>query len=273
MKQQPKIKACPNVLQLAERRVLTLKARRCFNNKNMKKVLQILMAFLMLIPVACKKDKLNTNLIAYYKFDGTLNDETKNENSGISHGISFGSDRSGNPNSALYLDSTSYVAIPYNDNFNLSSKTFTLATWIYPVKTKSTYVISKEGQLDANGNLCQGGGPYSLDIFPGTLRTVIYGYDISNYLVLEGKTLIKENEWQHIAVTMEGRLVKLYLNGQVDAEGNFNSDLQISNGNVNIGTSKWAHPYAAFMGKIDNVRIYNKTLSSEQIKELYDNYE
>jgi hypothetical protein len=239
----------------------------------MKKYFIYLLASIVIISTSCKKHKLKTDLIAYYKFDGTVNDESENNHNGIPNGTSFSSDKSGNADKALYLDGSSYLEIPYTKDLDLTKMSFTIAAWIYPERTSGCYIITKEGQLDPNGNLSSGGGPYSLDIFPGTLRAVIYGYDVNTNIILEGKTPIKEKEWQHIAITMSGRSITLYYNGQVETTGSFSGGIQTTNGNVYIGTYKWVHPNAAFKGKIDNVRIYSKPLKSKLIKELYDENE
>ena len=75
------------------------------------------------------------------------------------------------------------------------------------------------------------------------------------------------NTWYHILVTRSGSNFIYYVNGVQKATTSSNLDIRTTE-NLTIG-SKGASKY--FNGSIDEVRIYNRALSAEEIKELYIN--
>jgi len=82
--------------------------------------------------------------------------------------------------------------------------------------------------------------------------------------------VIEPNVWYHACFTHDGSKLKLYVNGilvnTVDAIGN----IYLNNINVEIGKVAGL-PTGYFNGIIDEVLIYNRALSEEEIKKLYYN--
>ncbi|MFH1371817.1 MAG: LamG domain-containing protein [Planctomycetota bacterium] len=76
------------------------------------------------------------------------------------------------------------------------------------------------------------------------------------------------NQWYHIVGTYDGSTIALYVNG---APVNSNpKTLSIGNNNmpVCIGSRLSENSYK---GIADDVRIYNRALTSEEVEELYEN--
>ncbi len=83
------------------------------------------------------------------------------------------------------------------------------------------------------------------------------------------ETVIEDSVWYFIAGTWDGTTSKIYINGVLEHEiyppaiiGNYNSDLY-------IGTYGSKISQYSINGVIDDVRIYNRALSSEEIETLY----
>lgn len=77
------------------------------------------------------------------------------------------------------------------------------------------------------------------------------------------------NEWTHVAVTLEGNTGKLYVNGEVVTTSDqmtFNPK-ELATTDAYLGKSRYAaDPY--LNGSLDEVNVYNKALTDEEIKEL-----
>jgi len=239
--------------------------------------------FLSLISfaVGCKKDPpvdpyvLPTpdhDPVAHYTFDGNTNDLSQYANNGSSFNAIMCPDSFGRGDSASYFNAQAYIEIPDNNILDIQTNKLTVSTWIKPLSTSGTYIVQKANYVNNQEQITEGGGPYSLDIFPGKARAVIYTND-NNPLILTGATLIKANTWQHLALTWDGYNANLYYNGHLEASGIFSKPILVTNGNLYIGAYKFVYPGAAFSGTIDNVRIYNRCLSMEEIQSLYSNYE
>jgi len=70
-----------------------------------------------------------------------------------------------------------------------------------------------------------------------------------------------EDDWTQITLSQQGNLSNLYVNGQQQGSSNF-SAINL-NGTIHLGDY--------FNGSIDEIYIYNRSLSPEQISTLYDN--
>jgi hypothetical protein len=87
-----------------------------------------------------------------------------------------------------------------------------------------------------------------------------------------GNTGVDDNRWHHVAATFDGRMVHCYVDGvekshRAGKAGPVNKcgwDLCIGNSVVDYG---WGE-LMAFDGLIDEVRIYNRALSTDEIKAL-----
>jgi hypothetical protein len=101
------------------------------------------------------------------------------------------------------------------------------------------------------------------------IKFYIYNTD-SNQQTVTSSTVLNANQWYHIAVTLTTSDVKIYINGVEDTTAsstystiqNDGADLQIGRRGKNTG-----HNY--FNGSIDQVRIFSKALSSDEVATLY----
>ncbi|MBN1559481.1 LamG domain-containing protein, partial [candidate division KSB1 bacterium] len=80
---------------------------------------------------------------------------------------------------------------------------------------------------------------------------------------------IDENTWYHAVIIVDSRFTKAYVNGQYVNSVQFVNHHSI-NGfpNAFIGTSRNIDTYF-FGGSIDDIRIYNYTLSHEEVQTLF----
>ena len=85
-------------------------------------------------------------------------------------------------------------------------------------------------------------------------------------------SFIQPNQWQLITVVKTGTLVTMYRNGVKYTVNNDKtltiSDVQNSAAPLIIGRENVA-PNGAFNGYLDDVRVYNRSLSASEIYEMY----
>ena len=82
----------------------------------------------------------------------------------------------------------------------------------------------------------------------------------------EGNTLISNNAWYHITATYDGTHTRIYLNGEYD--GGEARVVNTPSGTIKIGNR--ANDVHTFNGFIDDVCVYNRALTSEEIKLIYN---
>ena len=87
---------------------------------------------------------------------------------------------------------------------------------------------------------------------------------------INGDAVLPTGQWTHVAVTLNGSVGVLYVDG---VEVGRNESMTISADSLGtttqnyIGESQWSDPY--LNGRVDDFRIYNGVLTSSQIAELY----
>ena|GEM_PF-6301192 len=153
-----------------------------------------------------------------------------------------------------------YVIAPHN-NIPTGNAPRSISVWIKPSLPASDYdaVVSLGTKASTPNHLFE-----VLVKSDGT----IYLHDWGSLSPSLGT--VTANTWHHIVITFDGTTAKGYLDGSqtMTWTKTFNTDIS----DVLIGRSMHNFPtnYRNFAGAIDEVAIYNKTLSSEDVSNLYN---
>ena len=172
--------------------------------------------------------------------DGTLTNGPARAPGKIGQGLSF-------DGSNDYVESTSNVLDP-------TSGPLTASAWFKTNSITTNQVII--AQLDGTGT---GRGWLSIN------STGVISSNLGNTVTL-GTTALKTNTWYHAVVTKLSGVVTLYLDGQND--GSAARTIESATGVTRIGIGKTG--LNPFNGLIDEVRVYNRVLSADEIKRLYN---
>ncbi|MDQ3099206.1 MAG: DUF2341 domain-containing protein [bacterium] len=213
-------------------------------------------------------DTLSSGLVGYWKMD---------ENTGTSTADSSGNNFTGTlTNGPTWTGGkfgTSSVSFdggagPNADVIDLGDQTafelttFTISGWIYRAGACqfTNCPIFSKGMSTNTG--------YSLELSDSS------GYkarlSIKDGLqAVTGTTTINTNTWYHVAASIDGKTVKVYVNGILETEAvqtqipNFTTETaKIGNRNTNVDLTH--------NGRLDDIRIYNRALSVSEISSLYD---
>jgi hypothetical protein len=108
--------------------------------------------------------------------------------------------------------------------------------------------------VDSNGKLMYGNGDGSVD------RTI------------NGNTTVTTNNWVHACVTRvkSSGAVAIYVNGVLDKSGTGGTTSLMGNPNARIGYGYDGPNPKYWNGTIDDVRIYNRALSGQEVQTLYN---
>jgi hypothetical protein len=87
---------------------------------------------------------------------------------------------------------------------------------------------------------------------------------------LRASGVVNNLNWNHVAATYDDNKMIIYVNGQEQASQNASGNIEYTGnqfiiGNISTGSSE------SFNGKIDELKIFDKALTSQQISALYDN--
>jgi hypothetical protein len=101
-------------------------------------------------------------------------------------------------------------------------------------------------------------------------RTVFYNYASgTNYPYYNSTLKVPLNEWSHVVLVHDysSQNVRIYINGVLDINVAGGPVVSISNKTSKIGRYAATFP---FQGSLDEVRIYDRVLSSGEVQSLYD---
>ena len=207
---------------------------------------------------------IENGLIAYWSFDRC---DYIDEISSL-EGIGYGNLKcvDGIIGKAYYFDGEhSYIEVKGNDEINNLSQ-FTISLWINSDVSVNEYmdILSKDGECYNRQFLIN----QHFD------RIRVHVGDNGWFLYYDGEKKIEENKWYHIVEIYDGNRLLLYINGQIDgpfelhqvAGGVNSSDEPIRIGG---GAPIGCPPYW-FHGIIDEIRIYNRAISLDEIQELFN---
>jgi len=92
----------------------------------------------------------------------------------------------------------------------------------------------------------------------------------SGSVVIDSATVLQTNLWYHVAMTYDGSVFKLYVNGALDAQHAASGTIVVTTEPVRIGggADGGCAPYY-FNGILDEAAIYNRALSSNEIAAIY----
>ncbi len=207
---------------------------------------------------------VNTGLAAYYKFDGDLKDSSGNGNNGTMEGsgITFVDAKFGK---GAKFDGASYITVADSDSQDLDNQ-FSIVAWIYKEKSATNFapVIAK-GEND----YADISTPYALYYDYNGMRPLLrQATDVVLEEMYITELLQSNQRWHQLAVTKNGKSVNFYIDGVLsgtqicEAERLFASD-----GKLYIGASV-VDFNAYFKGVMDDLRIYNRALSNDEIKAI-----
>jgi hypothetical protein len=209
-----------------------------------------------------------SGLVAFYPFNGNANDASGNNLHGTVSGASPGIDRFGNANKAYTFDGTDDFINMGNPAALQLNNTVTFSCWVNIVAFKTQFIFTKIF-FDPNqgGNPAKGYAIYQNAFGNGTpsFSEVIYSSSglASSYV---GET-ITTGTWIFVTLVIEQSSWKFYQNGVLinDVPGtNLLDDGTL--GDLNIGRYSGGFN---FDGRIDDVTIYNRALTANEVTQLY----
>jgi hypothetical protein len=216
-------------------------------------------------------------LVAYYPFNGNANDEGGNENHGVVYGATLTENRFGNPASAYSFDGNDYINIGQLPQLN-NANGITVSCWIF--KTSSNRVEGfvgkwRSSQFSDNVFLLYNGEQSYLNNGSFVVQTQTSSQ--LNHPWATGVGSVQEHSWVHITgvwSNIDGQSA-LFKNGMAESYSVQESSInQLLNTNTAfpavIGNwgNQWGSNYY-MRGKIDDVRIFNRALTEEEIQALY----
>ena len=217
------------------------------------------------IPSYVPKD----GLVGYWPFNGNANDESGNGNNGTVSGATLTADRNGKANSSYSFDgSSSYINIPNSSSLQFNGG-LTISTWLNASIIASS--ISNTGYILSKG--ADGGTPYSWTSILDDSYCSLQIWNDNNLNtsvdIMQKDYPILTNKWYNVIYTFDGVNAKAYINSQLVKTISSPYSIFSNAYDLKFGRRHTSgNPYF-FNGQLDDIAIYNRALTEQEITALY----
>ena len=211
-----------------------------------------------------------SNMISWWPGDGNALDIQDNNDGTLNGDATFAAGKVGQ---AFSLDgSGDFVEVANESNFDFADSKFAVDGWFKTFESgKRQMIVTKAGftsgfswqvEIATNNKLVTG-------LFQGTNGL--------NVIVKQSTNTLNDGAWHHFAVNFDNKdpeSATLYIDGVLD--DNLVSDVTrsrtvvISNEPVIIGARNIAAPQLFFNGLIDEVEIFDRFLTAQEIQDIFD---
>lgn len=207
-------------------------------------------------------------LVDYYPFNGNANDAV-GSNNGTVEGAILTSDRFNDPNSAYYFNGSSLaIGLPPATFNNLTAGTIT--SWIeLDTNTQETVFAKQHPGYNSYGIFTVGYYSTSGGGIASGQAGKLYFHAYNGATVVSSSTLVSTGTWHHVAVAFSSTSCNLYIDGVLSGSGSGNFSIPYDTSAI-TSIGDWGGDVAIGMtGKINDFRIFNRALASNEVAQLY----
>jgi len=224
-----------------------------------------------------------SGLVGYWEFDentGNIASDSALDNDGTINGAAW---TSGVLGGALSFNGTSdYILVPDADDLDpVTTQEITITAWIkmptYQASGNRVFtILAKLGNGYDLGNYTFNVANQYETAVEGRVSFQVYSPPPVYWQTAYSYSSIPLNQWVHVAVTHDlNQNTKFYINGVLEPAHPYSmlisQNIINSSDPVSIG---WQMMYSGyFNGQIDNLRLYNKALTSTEIQLLASSYQ
>ena len=219
---------------------------------------------------------LDKGLLNYYPFNGNAKDESGNKNDGKVKGATLTPDRHGKKDSAYQFDGKDDSLLLEKPVFQRGFSSYTISCWVLvDEKHQPNATII----TDRHGSSCN--YKYWIRLGEGekvaSLVWAMFDESVGSTGV-DGNKILSPGIWYSVTYVFDSEkgVMKMFLNGKKEGEA-VNKEIWSRTANPTYigclhGCQKYGAkaPVAFWAGCIDDVRFYNRALSEQEIKSLYD---
>ncbi len=205
-------------------------------------------------------------LVAFYPFNGNANDESGTGHDGEAIHVTAARDRFGRTARAFQFNGSSSAVRVSGTLLNLGQDEYTICEWFNPA---STNAFQQE----------------LFNTIPHTGIGISYHYSLYNNISLwlgtgtpgswtyaqgqGAKRDYRTNTWYFLVLKKQGGRYDLYINNQLDQSVELTNRFDCAAG-ARFGSIEIPQTLEFFRGALDDLRVYDRALSPEEMTELYD---
>jgi hypothetical protein len=227
------------------------------------KIIIVLAVLFSALPVY---GSLTDGLVAYWNFDETSG-ETAIDSAGTNNGTLYGDATrvSGILNGGLRFSGNGYVNVPSSSSLNINGNAITISVWYKP--STSNVFTNSNSQM-----VCKwydGESSYSLGYSSGSNQIWLAIDATNNANAYSSISVDIVNQWYHIVGVYDGTQQIVYVDKIAGTPVANSGNIDITSRSLRISGYSSGSGYSPLNGTIDDVRIYNRALSADEVAQLY----
>jgi len=204
------------------------------------------------------------HLVAHYLFNGNANDSSGFGNHGIVNGAQLAADRFDKPNSAFFFDGQDdNVTIASTSALNFRNA-ISVNFWM-----RIDEFFEREAYPISHGNW---ENRWKISVTNQKIRWTVKTDTTANTGIkdLDSETILQLGKYYNVCTVYDGLRFEIYIDGDLNSAGEWGGRILQTPLDLLIGQAIPGNANYNFKGIIDDIQIYNKGLSSDEIRELYD---
>ena len=238
---------------------------------NKTKWVAILALFGFLLTTTIAQTFITNGLVAYYPFNGNANDASGRANNGTVYNAALAADRFGNANASYVFNGVNtYISVTNNTAISSFSNAMTISCW---------FTVSNNVAHDWVGVVCKMPASTLAANDGFGIRTTFLGYTNGQGYIFSDfgggsdtqyfQTWVTNGTvWYQCVAVALSNTTSLYLNGQLVVQGTNSGNLNATYP-LTIGGQNGTFNGRVHRGEIDDVRIYNRALSVNEVAQLF----
>jgi uncharacterized repeat protein (TIGR01451 family) len=231
--------------------------------------------FLTMSLLAAGGSLAQSGAIGVWPLNGNANDASGNHLHGTVSGALPTGDRHGNPGAAfLFNGSSDHITLPETSDplaFIQNTGVFTIAAFI-----KVNNLDARSTILGTSITSLNKGFLFWYENRDANTRKLAFQRSNGTHMVYDivygAKQTINDNEWHHVAVVGDGSSIRFYVDGQQDGLASAlrypSSGSSTWRGLIGATPDASGKPAMHFNGGLDELHVYNRSLSQEEIQAL-----
>ncbi|MFC1461170.1 LamG-like jellyroll fold domain-containing protein [Verrucomicrobiota bacterium] len=240
--------------------------------KCISKVGFVILSVLFFHQPAWAESTLTNELFGYWPFTGNANDESGYGHHGVVHGASLTTDRFGNSNQAyLFNGSSDYIEVESSEDWIFTNMDFTVCTWLKfdyvpSLNMEQTMMVGHSEGSNMSNKWFTGYSVYHPDERYGGFAFHVNDTTNCDYIAYY-PCVPSTNQWYHLVAIISSNTYKIYLNGDFASQEVWAHVIPKIDAPLTIGMAESIY----FEGILDDIRIYRRALTSNEISTLYAN--
>ena len=215
----------------------------------MKKLIFAMLFLMVLIPLS--SGALSDDIVSYYKLDGTTGPVV--DELGTNDGTNVGATRgvTGKINKSFDFDgSNDYIDL--NNASLFSGGNVSAGLWFYADTTSGDHTLLRKRDNE----------------FLIRVQSNLIEFQVGAGNVVSSSSPVSTGQWYYVVGVVEDGDLKLYLNGVLNNSLSTSASVGINSDFLRIGKNGEFSSF--FDGKIDEVGIWNRSLISSEVSDLYN---